>query len=114
MKKKCRKTWNGLLPNIFFSLSHNTADCIVTGKAGRQRATTRCNRPRYGRPTREACGSARAWLCQGESRYKFVSWLRGGRGGGGGGGGGGRGLLGRDTASGLASEGPRYKILYCG
>ena len=40
-KKNCRKTWNGLLPNFFFSLSHNTTNCIVTGKAGRQRVGAR-------------------------------------------------------------------------
>ena len=44
MRKKCRKTWNELLPKIFFfliSLSHNTANCIVTDKTGRQRAGAR-------------------------------------------------------------------------
>ena len=40
----------------------------------------------------------REWPGQGQLRYKFVSWLGGG-------------LLGHDTASGLASGGPQYKIL---
>ena len=39
----------GYCSNIFFfSLSHNTTNCIVTGKAGRQRAGVRRGAPRHG------------------------------------------------------------------
>ena len=56
---------------FFFSLSHNTTNCIVTGKAGRQRAgarhdtaqqsTIRPSALRYSWAARDMTRSARGW-----------------------------------------------------
>ena len=102
-KKGVGKHGMGYCIIYFFSLSHNTENCIVTGKAGRQRLRARRGaprhgaaghdtataRPRYGnRPAirpgslrydrvcaHDTASSARGW--EPGMIQRFLSWLRG-------------------------------------